>query len=257
MSHGHVARAHELGYAVLHTDHRRGHLMTHTLRSAALLVAAFTLTATGCANMNTARPLDPGDHAFGATFGGPTVLLGDTPLPLPNLVLGGRSGLLTVAERNLEVDYGLNVTALAFGITQAHVGASYALLHQSGMAPAVTATNRLYLAINPLSLGERADDAFGFWGADQVELTASWASGAHLLWVSVAQYFDFGAPNLLLTPAVGYAIDLGEPGGFGLQFETRWYGLNAAPEVRTVRWWPMGEYGLGSLGFSIGVSYAL
>ena len=230
--------------------------MTHTLRGAALLVA-LALAATGCANMNTARPLDPGDHAFGATFGGPTVLVGDAPVPLPNLILGGRSGLLTLGERNLEVDYGLNLTALAFGITQAHVGASYALLHQSGAVPALTATNRLYLAINPLSLGERTDDAFGFWGADQVELTASWAFKAHLIWVSLAQYFDLGAPDLLLTPAVGYALDVGEPGGFGFQVETRWYGLSTAPEVRTIQWWPLGAYGLGSLGFSIGVSYAL
>ncbi len=231
--------------------------MTHTLRGTSLLVATLALATTGCANMNTARPLDPGDHAFGATFGGPTVLVGGTPLPLPNLVLGGRSGLLNVAERNLEVDYGLNATALVFGITQGHVGASYALLHQSGAVPALTFTNRVYLAINPLSLGERAEDAFGFWGADQLELTASWAFGSHMIWTSLAQYFDFFAPNLLLTPALGYAIDLGDPGGFGLQFETRWYGLSTAPEVRTVQWWPMGAYGQGSLGFSIGVSYAL
>ena len=184
-------------------------------------------------------------------------MLVGVPVPLPNLILGGRSGLVTLADRNLEIDYGLNATALAFGITQAHVGASYALLHQSGALPALTATNRLYVATNPLSLDGRVEGSLAFWGADQIELTASWAAGPHMVWLSLAQYFDLLAPDLILTPALGYAIDLGGPGGFGLQFESRWYGVTSIPEVEAVRWWPTNGDGPGSLGFSIGVSYAL
>ena len=49
--------------------------------------------AMGCGTMNGARPLDKDHHAVGVTFGGPMVFAFGTNIPLPNLVIEGRSGL--------------------------------------------------------------------------------------------------------------------------------------------------------------------
>jgi hypothetical protein len=199
--------------------------------------------------MTGARPLAPGQHAVGATVGGGLVELG-APIPLPNVVVEGRHGAALVAGRPLDVHYGMNATGLAFGLVQGHVGASWLAVDQRGAAPALSVTDRVFFAANALALPSRPEPKLEGWGADQVELTASWRVKGQLPYLSLSQYFDFASPAFTLTPAVGAVFDPGQVGGVSLQTEARWYGVVQPDEVGTVSWVP-GSAGI--LGLTLGV----
>ncbi len=223
--------------------------MRHHLHLLTLLPAL--LLTSSCTTMNTARPLAPGEHAAGLTIGGPMIVVG-APLPLPNAIVEGKHGVVTLLERDLEINYGLNLTGLAFGVIQAHVGGAWELLAQDGWIPALSISNRVFLATNPLWLGPpRSETAVGFWGANQTELLASWKPGGQLLYTGIAQYLDFGAPSLLLTPILGTELDFGL-GGFRLQLEARYFALGRSTQATNLVWFPGGS---GALGFSIGFGY--
>lgn len=220
------------------------------------IVLGALLAASGCSTLSGARPLEPGQHQFGMTLGGPMVLLGEAPIPLPNANLEGRHGLAVLADRPIDINYGVNATAFAFGMLQVHVGSSYLLLHQDGGIPAISVTDRIFFAINPFDLSSKADGAFGAWGMNQVEFSFSWLLGGQLVYVALAHYLDFLEPGLLFTPALGAAFDPGDEGGLRLNLELRWYALSFTKDLDTVRWFPGGQ-GPGSLGVSLGFSYQL
>lgn len=223
----------------------------HRVRLHPLLPSLFALSLTACSTMNNARPSAPGEHAVGLTLGGPIVEFG-APIPLPNAIAEGKHGVTTLLERNLEINYGLNLTGLAFGILQGHVGAAWELMTQEGWRPALAISNRIFLATNPLWLGEeRSEFAFGFWGANQTELLASWKPGGQLLYAGIAQYLDFGAPSLLLTPILGTELDVGL-GGFRVQLEARYFAVGRQAPTTNISWFPGGA---GALGFSLGFGY--
>ncbi|MCB9765441.1 MAG: hypothetical protein H6739_37045 [Alphaproteobacteria bacterium] len=208
------------------------------------------LTLAACGTMNGARPLTQGQHAVGLTVGGPMVNLG-APIPLPNAVLEGRSGLPALAGRPTDLNYGLNLTAAAFGVVGGHVGASHLLLDQRGARPALSATDRLYVYDNHLDRSDAAESR-ALWAMDQLELTASWAPKGQLLYLGAAEYLDFRNPRLTLTPFAGAALDFGRPGGFGLQVESRYFAANAAPVNTAVPWISLGR---GAVGLTLGASW--
>jgi len=210
-----------------------------------MLLAALGLT--GCSTLSGARPLAPGEHAVGVTAGGAMVPLG-APVPLPNLVVEGKHGIAELADRPLDISYGVNLTALPYGVGQAHVGSSFLLVDQHGAAPALSLTDRLFLATNLPGASNKVDPRIQGWGADQIELSASWYAGHQLIYVGVSEYIDFGNPGLLLTPSLGVQLDPGEAGGFLVQPELRWYAINRQSQADNVRW--IGP--TGALGFSIG-----
>ncbi len=100
-----------------------------------LVACVLAALVAGCSTMSGARPLPQGQHAFGVTLGGAMIEFGGSPLTLPHMVVEGRSGLPQLLDRNLDVNYGLNLTALAFGDVGLHGGASWQLLEQRGGVP--------------------------------------------------------------------------------------------------------------------------
>lgn len=209
------------------------------------------LALTACATMNGARPLERGQHAFGVTVGGGLVELG-APIPLPNVVVEARHGLPEVAHRPFDLGYGLNATALPFGMIAGHVGADWLLLRQDRGWPALSLTDRVFFATNLLGLGSKIDPQLELWANDQVEVTASWLVKGQLPYVSLSQYTDLGSPALTLTPAVGFVLDPKTSGrGVALQTEVRWYGLSQPDEAATVTWVPNS---MGILGITLGLS---
>lgn len=221
--------------------------MLLALRRCALLLPLLA----GCGTMNTARPLSEGEHAFGPTFGGPLLKFGGVAIPLPNAVIEGRSGLPALKDHPFDLNYGLNLTAATFGVAQMHAGASLQLLAQQGGRPALSVSDRLFFATNGL---DRRKDAHGAWGMDQAELTASWKLQQQLVYGGLAQYTDFANPRLLLTPFAGAQLDFGRPGGFGLQLEARYFGVNALQETSTLKWV---TFGRGAFAPMLGLSYTL
>lgn len=206
--------------------------------------------AVGCATLTTARPLEPGEHALGVVAGGGLVDLG-APIPLPVVSLEGRHGVARVADRPVDVGWGVDATALAFGVVAVHGSSSILLFEQARARPALSLSDRLWFATNVVGLPSKPDPQLQAWLCDQVELTASWKLGQQLGYVALAQYVDFGNPTLTLTPAVGGVFDFREPGGVALQAEVRWFGLGVADTAETVDWIPGGT---GILGVSLGLS---
>lgn len=223
------------------------------LARAATLPAGCAALLAGCATMNTARPLSPGQHALGVTLGGGLVELG-APIPLPNVVVEGRHGVAEPKGHPIDVGWGANLTALPFGVLAIHGGASGLLLHQAGARPALSVADRVWFATNALGLPAKTEPRLQGWVTDQVELTASWKTDHALPYLALAEYLDLGHPALTLTPAVGSAWDFRRPGGVVLQTELRWYGLGVPDDGATVDWVPGGT---GVLGVSVGLSSRL
>lgn len=195
---------------------------------------AVALGSTGCGTLNGARPLEKGEHQVALTLGGPMVALGGAFIPLPNLVAEGRSGLPPLAGRPLDLNYGLNLTGLAFGLVGLHVGASWLLWDQKGGIPALSVTERLYFYNNWLDLSDPAEQR-GAALIDQLELTASWRVAHQLLYVGLGDYLDFAAPELMLTPVAG--AQLGRSGGrLAFQLEGRWMAVSQVQPVDPVTW---------------------
>ncbi len=218
-------------------------------RPALVLLA---LTSAACSTLPGARPLQPGRHAVGVTLGGPFVDAGPV-IPLPMVNLEGRSGITRLAHRPLDANYGLNLTPLAFGVLQGHVGSSWLIAPENGWLPSLSVTERIFFAANVFGRGEDAPGAFGLWGMNQLEIDVAHNIGEHFMWwAGLAQYLDFSDPALLLTPVLGLWFDPGGPGGLGVGIEGRWYAINRKPAVDTIDWKPGPN---GAVGLALMVSY--
>ncbi len=227
--------------------------MPHPPRSCAhpvlqVLLAGPLALASACGTVNSARPLEPGQHQVGVTLGGPLLTVGGATLPMPNVVAQGRSGVAMVADRPLDVDYGLNLTAAAFGIVAVHGGASWLALDQDGGIPALSLSNRLWVADNHLDF-TKGSGTRALHAVDQIELTASWDTSPALLYGGAAQYLDLREPSLLLTPFLGAAWHLGK--GWDLQTELRHYSINRPNPQGSVNWV---TWGPGAVGATLSVS---
>lgn len=205
---------------------------------------------TACGVMNGARPQAPGTHAVGLTVGGPMLAAAGLVLPLPNATLEGRSGLPRLLDREVDLNYGVNLTAIAFGQAGVHVGASWLLLDQQGWRPALSVSDRVYFYTNVL---DRTKATREWWAATQIELTASYALGSHLLYFGAAEALDFRNPGLLLSPFVGLQAAT-KSDRVRFQLEGRWHAVNALPEAYNIDWISPGR---GAIGVNAGVAVTL
>lgn len=203
----------------------------------------------GCGTIHSARPLDKGAHQIGATLGGPMVEFGGAYIPLPNIILQGRSGLSPILDRPFDVDYGLNLTGFAFGVMGIHGGVNWQLVHQNKAIPALTVSNRLWIQNNYLDVSKEWSKR-SIWAANQIEFTLSYKFGDHLLYFGLAEYIDFNQPDLLLSPFLG--TDLAASKRLGIQIEIRYFAANQTPPVDTVTW--LGP-GTGAIGLVLGFRY--
>jgi hypothetical protein len=216
--------------------------------------AALLSLLCGCATLSGARPLDQGEHAVGVTLGGAMLTFSGAPMPLPNAVVEGRSGLAPFAGRPTEVSYGLDATGLVFGILPLHAGLSWQFTDQRKALPAFTLTDRLWFATNAIGLGLRADPKLQAWASNQIEVDASWLVGRQLLYLGLATYADLGSPRLNLTPLGGVVFDFAASRrGLLLQLEARWYAANVPPDLDLISWIP--ARGNGALGVTLGFGY--
>ena len=205
--------------------------------------------------MNAARPLDPGEHRIGFNFGGPFTTSLGPPIPIPSLVVEARSGLQPLGTLPIDLNYGLNMTTFAFGVTGFHAGASLHVLEQNGGIPALSVTERIHVYNNLIGAG-KPKEARAVWGINEFDLTASWLAGHHVLYVGMTDAIDFGDPELLIGPFLGAEL---RPKGnrFAWQFESRWLGANFSPEVYDVSWLNTGDPGNGLFTFTIGASWSI
>lgn len=199
--------------------------------------------------MNSARPLNPGEHALGVTLGGPLVEFSGAYIPLPNLIVEGRSGLKPLAGRPLDVNYGLNLTGMAFGVVGLHAGGNWQLVEQDGPIPRLTVSDRLWLYNNYLDLRKDSSQR-RLWVVDQIEVTGSYSIDRSLVYFGFAEYLDFSMPELVFTPFLG--TELRPSARVGLQVEARYFGANQVKSVETVTWLSPGP---GAIGLLLGFRY--
>ncbi len=221
-----------------------------------LALALLASVATGCATFPAARPLEPGYHEVGVSIGGPVLRFGDGAIPVPNINVQGRHGVAAPLDRPLDVTYGVNLVGLPFGILEGHVGASWLLVHQKGPMPALAIADKQFFATNALGLRNKPDAVHQGWAANQLELYLSWEISSQLIYTGLTQYFDFGNPQLTLTPSVGAEFDTTpkKPGGLQLHLDLRWFAMTQVDQYDAIKWFPRP---LGAFGFGFGVSYVI
>jgi len=211
-----------------------------------------SILCTGCGALNTARPLDKGQHRVGVTGGGAVLTSLGAPIPLPNLVIEGQTGLNPIQNRPFDINYGINTTAAAFGTMGIHVGASHLLTQQFGSLPAISILERVHFYNNWLDSTKDASVRKGFL-LNQVDLTASWNISKHLGYVGVANYLDIADPELTLAPFAGFQLNTKKK--LFLQAEARYLAANRQPDIVDVSFATFGYGALsltGSLGFTFG-----
>jgi len=211
-----------------------------------------TLLGTGCGALNTARPLEQGQHRLGVTGGGAVLTALGAPIPLPNLIIEGQSGLSPIQDRPLDINYGINVTAGAFGVLGLQAGTSHLLMEQSGGTPALSVMERVHFYNNWLDSTKDSSVRKGFL-LNQIDFTASWNLSKHLGYVGISNYLDIADPELTLAPFAGFQLNTKNK--LFLQAEARYLAANRQPEIVDVSFATLGYGALsitGSVGFTFG-----
>ena len=206
--------------------------MRAVLQNALFLISVVGLV--GCGTMNAARPLDPGDHMVGVTFGGPFTTSLGPPIPVPNLMIEGRSGLEPIGGKPVDVNYGVNALAAAFGLIGLHGGATMHFLEQDGARPALSVTERVHFYNNWLD-NTKPKESRKPWGVNELDVTASWNMGPHLVYLGGSDVIDMADPELLVAPFIGVVLQPEEK-RFRFQVESRLLGANFSPEVWDLSW---------------------
>jgi hypothetical protein len=211
-------------------------------------LCAFLLAAS-CSTMNGARPLEPGEHAVGVTLGGPLI---DVPnigtLPMPHATIEGRHGIV----HRFDVNYGLHVLPLVFGVAGAHVGGTFLLAPEKGGGlPALAVAQRVYGFTNRLD-GRDPESARGDWFLSQTELTASWRVADQLFYGGLAGYVPILQPKPYLAPFVGVElrpfVDWAR-----IQVEARWIAPYVNTRFGVVDWIAPGDQ--GAIVLNAGVAF--
>jgi hypothetical protein len=214
-------------------------------------IFSFLFLSTGCGALNTARPLEQNQHRAGATFGGALLTQLGPPIPVPNLVIEGQSGLAPLANRPFDINYGLNLTALAFGTLGMHLGASQLLLSAEGLRPSLSITERVHAYSNFMDSSKTLESRALFL-LNQADLTAAWDIGRQLGYLGLSNSIDWVDPELTLSPFIG--VELRSKGAYFTQVEARYLAANRQPDVVDVSFLG-GKRGALSTTISMGWSF--
>lgn len=188
-------------------------------------------------------PLAKGTTEVSASLGGPAVIFGGAPVPIPVSTVGVAHGISDVAT----VRGALHPTAAAFGIAGLDAGL---VLHPFEGHRAL-----LTVGLDAYAFANGADTVFlaDPWIATRRPLTRwfSLAGGAHVpirYLTSSAELRDATPvmPTVFVQP--GFLI-----GRFELDLEMRWYALASNGSVLAPDWLSPG--GVGALGLLLGGAY--
>ena len=201
----------------------------------------FGVLLAGCGLSTQVRPTPKGVLVAEASVGGPAVLVGGAPVPLPLSTVGVAWGFTERSDLSAHMHL---TTLLAQKIAGFDVGGAWLAAEGEGARPALCFGWRGYVFIDFRS------GALGFLDG---ALTASWnVSRRFVPFVSVAAQLSSLGLAVDFAPAVGVQIRFQR---FTLQAELRWFAPNqdvrgAAPEWLSV-------YKRGAIGLTLGGRYAL
>lgn len=212
-------------------------------------VFAVLLCGASCSTMNTARPLAPGEHQVGVTLGGPLVHVPNIgAIPMPHATIEARHGVV----HRFDVNYGLHVLPLVFGVAGAHVGGAFLLAPEKGGGlPALSVGQRFYGFTNRID-GRDPEAARADWFLSQTELTASWLVWDQLVYGGLTGWVPLLTPKPYLAPFVGLElrpfVDWAR-----IQLEAKWIAPYVNTRFGVVEWISPGDQ--GAIVVSAGASF--
>lgn len=202
------------------------------MRTVLIFACALSVVGGACTTFNSARPLEPGEHAVAVTLGGPLVDIPNLgPIPMPHATLEGRHGIV----HRFDVNYGLHVLPMVFGVAGAHVGGSFLLAPERGRGvPALAVSQRVFAFTNRLDF-RKEEATRAEWLLSQTDLTASWIVWDQLLYAGLSGYVPVLQPKPYLAPFVGMEfrpfVDWAR-----IQVEARWVAPYLNTRFGVVRW---------------------
>lgn len=207
----------------------------------------FTLTLAGCSVSRGIAPLEPGQGAVTASFGGPFVEFGGAPIPLPVTSVGYMHGV----GHGVTVHGALYPTQLAlFGVAGLDLGASYEVFAPKGARP------RLMLDLTLYSFfGDNQPDGApgGFRLFPDLAVLASWDLGRprHHLYVGVDNFVQ-PFPSFRYHPVPLLGAELKASPAVGILTEVKWMGLETNTLPLQPVWYGPGNQ--GAIAVQLGVN---
>ena len=209
------------------------------------LLSLLSMLTLGCGSLHSARPLSKGETQVGITGGGAVLTQLGPPIPLPNVIVEGKTGMSTSTDHPWDISYGLNATALAFGTVGLQGGGSYLLRSQNHYIPSVSILERMHWYSNYLDTTKDPSVRGSFW-LNQIDLTMAWDIKRHVGYVGIANYIDFADPELTLAPFAG--LEWKSKSKLSLQLETRYLAINRKPDIVDVSFLTFGYGALSVTG---------
>lgn len=202
-----------------------------------------------CSSVRQIRPLDPGQSAVNVTLGGPIIKALGMYMPAPIMSVGYNYGI----KRGFDLETGLGLTQLAFGILHLDCGANWRPLKPKGWVPGFIATPKFQI------MTDFTPQSFRLY-PDAV-LTAWWKPNKILYpYAGIENWIEYHSTrpdgnrqthHWLAAPFIGLTVCRGP---WQYQVETRYY----VPNVNNItagatRHIGFGDY--GDLGVFIGAGY--
>ena len=133
-----------------------------------------------CAPVRNVRPLDKGEWRVSGSLGGPLIHFAGAVIPVPYTSLAAGYGI----RKDLSASVGLHTTALAFGVIQTDLSATYAPLRPSKWKPGISLTPVVNLA------GDVWQKNFRLW--PQLDANAFWEYGQrkHYFYTGFSNWFE-------------------------------------------------------------------
>jgi hypothetical protein len=176
-----------------------------------------------------------------AAIGGPAVLVGGAPLPLPLSTIGVSWGFSERSDLSTHMHL---TTLIAQKIAGFDVGGSWLFAEGARARPAMVFGWRGYV------FTDFSSGALGFFDA---ALTASWnVSRRFVPFVSVVAQLSSLGLAVDFSPAIGVQIRFAR---FTLQAELRWFAPNQDARGAAPEW--LSPYKRGAIGLVLGGRYAL
>ena len=174
--------------------------MRHTF---GFFLVLFILIISSCAPTRFVEPLEKGEHAVSANFGGPLIHFSGMVIPLPLTALTYGYGL----DSNTTGFASIHTTALAFGVFQNEWGINRKILSQKNIQPAVSCN----LVAN--TAFDKWEKQFKFW--PELDLNAYWhlKNPSRLIYVGIGNWFELSKyrahdelqpVHWIFNPHIGY-----------------------------------------------------
>lgn len=195
-----------------------------------------------CSPVRIVKPLEKGEQAVGANFGGPLIDFGGAPITIPYTSAFYARGLTSKTTA-----FGsLHLTALSFGVFQTDLGICQQVWANENKTLGVTANPAFHIAIDRWEANAR------FWPQLDIQVYKEF-NKKQLLYAGIGNWFELKSTRphneiqpkfWFMSPQLGYRWGQSK---WSYGFESKWIapGVNNTPNVVDY----MGIQGKGAMSF--------